>query len=89
MVILMVLAIFIKVYSANAYRVEHNYAVGFYPSIASFFRLIFGWLPFSIGDFLYGAAVLWIIIKLIKGIKALVKKRVTVQSFLNGLKILL
>ena len=86
LVILMALTIFIKVYSANAYRVEHNYVMEFYPAIASFFRIIFGWLPFSIGDFLYGGAVLWIIIKLIKGIKAVIKKKVTAQSFLNGLK---
>lgn len=84
--VLMVIAIFIKIFSADVARVEGDYAAGFYPAISNFFRLLFGWLPFSIGDFLYGGAVLYLIIKLIRGIRALVKRRVNTISFLDGLK---
>jgi Protein of unknown function (DUF3810) len=84
--ILVVLAIIIKIYSASPARVEAGYAVGFYPAMATFFRFIFGWLPFSFGDILFGAAGLWLLWKLIGGIKALIKKRVTIISFLDGLK---
>ncbi len=39
--------------------IEHNYSEGVYPYISKFFRVLFGWLPFSIGDLVY--AVLLII----------------------------
>jgi hypothetical protein len=84
--ILVALAIIIKVYSASPARVEAGYAVGFYPSMATFFRLFFGWLPFSFGDILFGLAGIWLLWKLIVGIKALIKRRITKASFLNGLK---
>jgi hypothetical protein len=85
-IVLVTAAIIIKFYSANPNRVEAGYAVGFYPSMAAFFRFIFGWLPFSFGDILLGAAGLWLLWKLIDGVKALIKKRVTKTSFLDGLK---
>jgi hypothetical protein len=85
-VILIVLVIIIKVYSASPARVEAGYAIGFYPPMAIFLRFIFGWLPFSFGDILFGLAGLWLLWKLIAGIKALIKRRITKTSFLDGLK---
>ena len=32
--------------------IEHNYSNGIYPTISSFFRIILGWIPFSVGDLL-------------------------------------
>ena len=32
--------------------VEHYYSQGIYPIIAAFFRMLFGWIPFSFGDVL-------------------------------------
>ncbi|CAA0207283.1 DUF3810 domain-containing protein [Tenacibaculum maritimum] len=32
--------------------VETYYSTGIYPYISSFFRILFGWIPFSFGDFL-------------------------------------
>jgi Protein of unknown function (DUF3810) len=84
--ILVVLAIIIKIYSANPTRVEAGYAVGFYPGMAVFFRAVFGWLPFSFGDILFGLAGIWLLWKLIAGIKALIKRRITKTSFFDGLK---
>jgi Protein of unknown function (DUF3810) len=75
--ILLIIAILIKWYSASAARVENGYATWFYPSLSKFLRLLFGWLPFSVGDILYGLAVLWLLIKLVKGIKLLLQKKAT------------
>lgn len=73
--ILVAAVIIIKWYSANPGRVEAGYSLGFYPTISSFFRLVFGWLPFSFGDILFGVAGLWLLWKLIQGITALVRKK--------------
>ena len=35
--------------------VETWYSKGFYPYIAAFFRTLYGWIPFSVGDFCYFA----------------------------------
>jgi hypothetical protein len=78
-------AVIIKGYSANPGRVETGYSIGFYPAMSSFFRLIFGWLPFSLGDILFGVAGLWLLWKFIQGIKALIKRQITKESFFRGL----
>jgi hypothetical protein len=41
--------------------IENIYAKGIYLFISSFFRTIFGWIPFSIGDLLYTLLVILII----------------------------
>jgi Protein of unknown function (DUF3810) len=82
---LVVLVIVIKLYSVNAVRVEDGYSIDFYTVIASSLRFLFGWLPFSIGDLLYGAAVIWIIWKLVKLIRTLVKRRATRDGFISGI----
>jgi hypothetical protein len=55
-IILIVLAAGIKIFSFSPYAVEKYYSTGVYPFIARLQRLLFGWLPFSIGDILYGLA---------------------------------
>jgi hypothetical protein len=66
--------------------VEGWYSEGIYPPLGRFLRLLLGWLPFSFGDIVYGLVVIWLIIKLAKGIKVVYKRRVTRQSFLAGLR---
>lgn len=56
-------------FRSNENRVEEYYANGIYPYIASSLDLLFGWLPFSIGDFLYALAIGWMIYALIRRIK--------------------
>jgi len=86
---LLVLALLVKWYSASADRVESSYSNGFYPPFASFFRHLFGWLPISIGDILYGALVIFILWRIARGIVALFKKRVSWRGFgLGCLKML-
>ncbi len=81
--ILVVIAVIIHIFSTYT-DVEGWYSNGIYPPLSSFLRLLSGWLPLSLGDIIYGLVVLWLIIKLVKGIKALIKKRVTRKSFFAG-----
>ncbi len=83
--VLVVLAVAIHLFSLDPLLVENRYSTGIYPHIGRALRYLLGWLSFSLGDILYGAAVLWLISKLVKGIRAVVKKQVTRQSFFSGL----
>jgi Protein of unknown function (DUF3810) len=91
--ILILLVVLIRWYSANFQRVEGGYATGIYPKIAAFLRTIFGWLPFSIGDIIYGLMGLWLLIKIIKGIRNIFKRKLSWKgvgkSFAKGVLILL
>jgi hypothetical protein len=82
--VLLVLSILIKWYSANSIRVEDSYSNGLYENIATVLRGLFGWLPFSIGDILYGLAVIWILWKLVKMTRLLLQKKATKVGFING-----
>lgn len=53
--------------------VEQYYSNGIYPYIASFLRVLFGWIPFSVGDILYFIAGLWLVYKSIQFIKSKAK----------------
>lgn len=75
--VLLVFVILIRAYAADELRVEDGYSTGIYPGLAALLRLVFGWLPFSIGDLLYGLFGIWMLWKLIKGIKMLYKKQAT------------
>ena len=41
-----------KLVEKNPSFIEHYYSNGIYPIISSFFRILLGWIPFSIGDLL-------------------------------------
>ena len=82
---LLVLAVVIRLFSANTVVTEQYYSTGLYPYMGSFFRCLTGWLPFSLGDILYGIIAIWLLWKLIKGLKVLLKKQVSSQVFLKNL----
>ncbi len=82
---LAVIAFFIHIYSNDPLRVESQYSTGIYPAFGRFLRYISGWPPFSLGDILYGLVIIWIIWKLVKGIRAIIKKQVTPHSFFIGI----
>ncbi len=54
--------------------IEKYYSNGIYPYISSFLRMLFGWLPFSVGDILYLIVIIWVIRSIIKFIKNKSKK---------------
>lgn len=82
---LLIMAIFIHLFSANPFVTEHYYSTGLYPYMATFFRLITGWLPFSLGDLLYGIIVIWLLWKTVKGLKTMFNKQFTWQYLLKRL----
>lgn len=83
--VLLVLAILIRLYSASPVRVEGGYSTGWYGGIVAVLRLLFGWLPFSIGDLLYGLAAIWVLWKLVKIIKFAVQRKATWDGFVRVL----
>lgn len=84
--VLVVIAVSIHVYANDSTRVENYYSTIFYPVFSRVLRYLFGWLPFSIGDILYGLAGLWLVWKLAKGIKILFKKQASWKGFTIGLR---
>ena len=82
--VLVVIAILVHIYSNDSTRVENQYSTGIYQVFSRFLRYVFGWLPFSFGDVLYGLVIIWLIWKLVKGFKALFKKQVTIKNFGTG-----
>lgn len=79
---LFVLAIGINICSYFPEAVEQYYAGKIYPFISVLLRFITGWIPFSIGDILYTLAGAWMVVRFFKTIKGIVKKNVSVRSFL-------
>ncbi|HMJ46455.1 MAG TPA: DUF3810 domain-containing protein [Ferruginibacter sp.] len=61
--ILLLICILIHVYSSDKGRVEANYSNGFFITFSRTLRYIFGKIPFSVGDILYGAGIGWLIWK--------------------------
>jgi hypothetical protein len=84
-IILVSLALIIKVFSFFQAEVEKFYASGIYPVIAAIQRILFGWLPFSVGDLLYGAVLIWLLYKLYHTVKRIVKRQTNKQYWLQAL----
>jgi hypothetical protein len=82
--ILLVLAIIIRLYAANAARVENGYSNGIYGGVVGVLRQLFGWIPFSAGDIIYGLFGIWVIWKLGKLISLAYRKKATRSGFIEG-----
>jgi hypothetical protein len=68
-VLLLVLA-FLFYFESHPLWVEQYYTQGIYKNaIAPFGRLLFGWVPFAIGDLLYAAAIIWFLVRVFKFFK--------------------
>lgn len=61
--------IFIQLISHYPNLVEKYYATGIYTYISRFMRLLFGWIPFSVGDFFYATVVFLVLKGIYKAIK--------------------
>ena len=80
-VLLLILALLIHVFSLNKQWVEKYYAQLFYPKITSFLRAITAYLPFSLGDILYGGVIVWMIYKLWRLFVLIYRKQFSRQLF--------
>lgn len=85
-VIIIVLTIVILFISANPNWVEKYYAGKIYPIIALLLRLLFGWIPFSIGDILYLSTAIYLVYQLIKFFKKLGKHKLNKAELWRGFK---
>lgn len=83
---LILLSIFIKWASLYPNWIEKNYSQGVYPVISKIQRLLFSWVPFSIGDVIYGLLNLVIIYKTVQFIRFLIKRKVNRHYFKTGLQ---
>lgn len=78
---LLLVSLFIRLFSSNPARVETYYSTGVYPYISSFLKYLFGWLPFSIGDLFYLFVIAWLLVKIVKGVKKLFQKKISAAGF--------
>ena len=85
-VLLIVSAIAIKWVSLYPDWVEDNYTYGIYPVISKVQRILFGWLPFSVGDLFYAFLILVIIVKMVQFFKLVFRKKMNRKYFIAGLQ---
>jgi hypothetical protein len=81
LVILFIVALSIKLFSTHEEWVEKYYTYGFYPVISKIQRVLLGWIPISVGDLLYIAAFIFLVVKVWKLLKLLSKRMV--QEYLS------
>ncbi len=66
--------------------IENNYSNGIYKYISSFFRILFGWIPFSVGDIIYAVLII-LVIRFIYRLFLHQNKKQIIINFLAGLSI--
>lgn len=74
---LVFIIIVIKFAANNPEWVEKSYSNQIYSGFSRFLRALFGWIPFSFGDMLYLAAIVWIIWRVINFFVLLFSKKLT------------
>ena len=75
-IILIGVAVLIKIFSFFPFAVEKYYSTGIYPLIAKLLRILFGWIPFSVGDIFYVALGIFLIVRLVSFLKKLFGRRI-------------
>jgi len=84
--LLILLTIAIKWISLYPDFVEKNYSLAAYPLISRVQRLLFGWIPFSLGDVVYGFLWLVVFYKTWILIRDLFRKKVNRAYLLSGMQ---
>ncbi|HEX6335230.1 MAG TPA: DUF3810 domain-containing protein, partial [Flavisolibacter sp.] len=74
LIILLALAVLIRLFAFFPSLVERYYTYGIYPAVSSVQRIVLGWIPFSIGDLLYLAAGVYLLVTLIRLTRSLVRR---------------
>ena len=83
-IIWVVVAACIKTFSFFPGKVEEYYSTGIYKYIARLLRMIFGWIPFSMGDIFYAAAGIYLIYQFILFFRKLLRKQVDKSYFFSS-----
>lgn len=87
LVVLLAVAVIIKLFSLFPHAVERYYTHGLYAFTSAVQRMLFGWVPFSVGDLFYGVAVLFLLYKLIDLIKRLFRKQANRAYWISGARL--
>lgn len=66
LLVLTALALSIRAFSLDPIRVDRYYASGIYPVLSAIMRVCIGWVPFSIGDWLYLLAGGWLLAAMVR-----------------------
>ncbi len=80
------LALLIKLFSLQPAWVEAVYSNGIYIGISWVQRFLLGWIPFSVGDLLYAAAVIFLLVKLVKAVRTIFRRQADKAFWLKGLQ---
>jgi hypothetical protein len=80
---LIIIASGIKIFSLFPGAVEKYYSTGVYPVIARLLRILFGWIPFSIGDIFYIVIGVYLLYKLFSLFKKIFKKQFDTNYFFS------
>ena len=76
-IILIGITVVVKVFSFFPEAVEKYYSRGIYPVIARLLRILFGWIPISVGDIFYVIMFVWLIAALVSFLKKIFRGRIT------------
>ena len=71
-------------FSSSQERVEYFYSRAFYPFIASIFRILLGWIPFSVGDVIYTGVIICCLYFSFKNIRIFLKSNNKLVLFKSG-----
>ncbi|MBL7699927.1 MAG: DUF3810 domain-containing protein [Chitinophagaceae bacterium] len=83
LIILVVFAVAIRVFSSSGAVVEKYYSTGVYPYISAAQRILLGWVPFSVGDLFYAFAGIYLVYSLVKLIKRIARRKAESVYFKN------
>ena len=83
--ILAVILISLFSLAGNRLWIEKYYANGVYQPFAGALRLLFGWVPFSVGDIFYGVLILWLLYKIVRNVFLLFRRKLTWHIFFRKL----
>lgn len=75
--ILFSITLIISLFSLFPEQVERLYSLGIYPALASTLRTLTRWVPFSVGDILYGWIILLLLIGLVRLVRSLYRRELT------------
>ncbi|TCJ19353.1 DUF3810 domain-containing protein [Flaviaesturariibacter flavus] len=85
LLILAAAVVVVQVFSSDAGRVERWYSQGLYPPLSRGLRALFGWVPFSIGDLLYGAAVVYLAWQLFRFLRRAAQRKLALGNWARPL----
>jgi len=85
----LLLAVFIKIFSFFPHLVEKYYSTGVYPWISRVLRILFGWIPFSMGDILYAAVFIYGLFSVIRFVTRAFRRQLHRSFLMLSLKRLL